>query len=109
MEAGCTLLQACFSHVLFSKVLLTEGIGLSFHCFYLNRMAEVETEFEPEQMHYALKCIELQMNRQRRSRWVSLDLDIVRVDGIIVHKDFDKYPFLRILTEDIEQKKNCNL
>ncbi|MBQ0030199.1 MAG: 2-amino-4-hydroxy-6-hydroxymethyldihydropteridine diphosphokinase [Paludibacteraceae bacterium] len=100
--AGEGMLAACFPGTKFSKVLKTKGIGLSYDCWYLNQMALVKTELNPTVLKNALKSIEKQCDRGRRYHAVTLDLDIVWVNGELVHKDFDKYPFLSELMEDFE-------
>lgn len=88
------LLSACFSSAVFSQVLRTEGIGLSYKCWYLNQMVRIQTTLDFKKMAFALKELEKQVGRVKDSRNVALDLDIVEADGVIVHKNYHKYPFL---------------
>ena len=88
------LLSACFSNAVFSQVLRTEGIGLSYKCWYLNQMVRIQTSLDLKKMAFALKELEKQVGRVKDSRNVALDLDIVEADGVIVHKNYHKYPFL---------------
>lgn len=88
------LISACFTNTSFSKILRTEGIGLSYQCWYLNQMVRIQSSLNHMQMTFALKELEKQAGRKRPSRNVVLDLDIVEEDGVIVHKDYEKYPFL---------------
>ncbi|MBO4331563.1 MAG: 2-amino-4-hydroxy-6-hydroxymethyldihydropteridine diphosphokinase [Paludibacteraceae bacterium] len=94
IRAANTLLSACFATASFSEVLRTEGIGLSYKCWYLNQMVRIQTTLDFKKMAFALKELEKQVGRVKDSRNVALDLDIVEADGVIVHKNYHKYPFL---------------
>lgn len=102
MRVGSSLLSVCFPKITFSCVLRTKGIGLSYDCWYLNRMAKIISSLDFVAMSRALKEIERQMARQHRSRYVTFDLDLVKIDGEIVHKDYNKYPFLSQLGKEVE-------
>lgn len=97
------LISACFPNSTFSKVLRTEGIGLSYQCWYLNQMVKIESSLNQDQMVFAMKELEKQVGRKKHSRNVALDLDIVEVNGTIVHKDYDKYPFLAQLRNSFNE------
>jgi 2-amino-4-hydroxy-6-hydroxymethyldihydropteridine diphosphokinase len=62
-----------------SSVEETEALGPVAQGPYLNQMAAVETELEPEELLDALHAIEREAGRMRRERWGprTLDLDIV--------------------------------
>jgi 2-amino-4-hydroxy-6-hydroxymethyldihydropteridine diphosphokinase len=62
-----------------SSVEETEPIGPVTQGRYLNQMAAVETELQPEELLDALHAIEREAGRARRVRWGprTLDLDIV--------------------------------
>ncbi|MBR6041782.1 MAG: 2-amino-4-hydroxy-6-hydroxymethyldihydropteridine diphosphokinase [Paludibacteraceae bacterium] len=94
IRAANTLLSACFATASFSEVLRTEGIGLPYQCWYLNQMVRIQSPLDYQKMVFALKELEKQAGRKKNSRNVVLDLDIVEVDGVIVHKHYNKYPFL---------------
>lgn len=65
-------------------------------------MAKIISSLDFVAMSRALKEIERQMARQHRSRYVTFDLDLVKIDGEIVHKDYNKYPFLSQLGKEVE-------
>ena len=62
-----------------SSIEETEPLGPVAQGPYLNQMAAVETELEPEELLDALHAIEREAGRMRRERWGprTLDLDIV--------------------------------
>ncbi len=94
------LLAKCFNQPVFSQALQTEGIGLSYQCWYLNQMVKVQSSLDPTTMVLALKSLEKQVGRKKHPHNVALDLDLVEVDGNIVHKDYNKYPFLAQLRQE---------
>ena len=57
-------------------------------------MVRIQSTLDYQKMVFALKELEKQAGRKKNSRNVVLDLDIVEVDGVIVHKHYNKYPFL---------------
>lgn len=93
-----------FDNIVFSCVLKTKGIGLSFDCWYLNQMAYVKSDLSDKQIKVVLNELEMALGRKHHSRIVSIDLDMVRFDDVIVHKDYDKYPFLKTLEDDLKRK-----
>lgn len=88
------LLSKCFCCECFSPVIETEGIGLSYQCWYLNQMVRIVSPLCVSELVLALKSLEKQVGRKKHPHNVAIDLDLVEADGVIVHKDYDKYPFL---------------
>lgn len=62
-----------------SRVEETAPVGPVAQGAFLNQMAELETELEPEDLLHHLLAIEAERGRERRVRWGprTLDLDIV--------------------------------
>lgn len=96
------LLSKVFRCASFSVILETEGIGLSYKCWYLNQMVEILSPLPFDTFKSALKDLEKQVGRKKHPHNVALDLDIVEVDGVIVHKDYSKYPFLAQLRKQFK-------
>lgn len=102
LEKGRELLCSTFENIKFSRELKNKGIGLSFECWYVNQMALVYSFVERNSMTDKLKSIEQTLNRKHHCKNVTLDLDLVKIDGEIVHKNYNMYPFLKELGDEIE-------
>lgn len=101
IPVAVSLISKCFPGAEFSRAMKTEGIGLSYQCWYVNQMVCFQSPLSSEQVRFAMKSLEKQVGRSFRPRIVELDLDVVEVDGVIVHKDYNKYPFLAQLRNDL--------
>ena len=97
------ILAQRFPEVLFSEVLQTDGVGVSEPCVYYNGVALIKDNADPESLKAFLKSAEERLGRRRGSSTVAIDLDIISVDGEIVHKDFGKYPFLKHLMAQVQK------
>lgn len=88
-----------------SSVEETEPVGPVAQGAYLNQMAAVETELEPEELLDALHAIERDAGRTRRERWGprTLDLDIVLFERqrvatprlVVPHPEIERRDFWR--------------
>ncbi len=106
-EAGITVVRA-------SRVAETEPVGIRDQPQFLNQVLEVETSLEPRPLLDALKRIEHELGRTRRTRWGprEIDIDILRYDGRVVdepglhipHAELQNRPFLLDLLEDFEAR-----
>ena len=66
-----------------SKALTLSGVD-STKPRYLNCVAEISTEYKPEQLLSALQAIELKHGRKKRERWGNrnIDIDIIKFGEI---------------------------
>jgi 2-amino-4-hydroxy-6-hydroxymethyldihydropteridine diphosphokinase len=88
-----------------SSIEETEALGPVVQGPYLNQMAAVETELEPEELLDALHAIERAAGRVRRERWGprTLDLDIVLFERqrvvterlVVPHPELERREFWR--------------
>lgn len=72
--------------------------GVRDQPLFLNMVIEVETELKPQEFLKLLKNVEIEVGRERSSRWGprSIDLDILLYDDIILNEDtlIIPHPFL---------------
>jgi 2-amino-4-hydroxy-6-hydroxymethyldihydropteridine diphosphokinase len=88
-----------------SSIEETEPLGSLAQGPYLNQMAAVDTELEPEELLDALHAIERAAGRLRRDRWGprTLDLDIVLFERqqvatqrlVVPHPELERRDFWR--------------
>lgn len=99
-----SILAERFPDIVFSEVLQTEGVGVKEPCVYHNGVALINDETDADELKSYLKATEKRLGRTRGTAVVAIDLDIISVDGAIVHKDFDKYPFLKPLMAQVQER-----
>lgn len=78
---------------------------------YLNQMVLVETILPPHDLLRALQAIESANGRERGARWGSrtLDLDIVRYDGLVLTTTELTLPHPGVATRDFWQRELAEL
>ena len=78
---------------------------------YLNQMVLVETALPPHDLLRALQAIEMANGRERRAQWGSrtLDLDIVRYDGLVLTTTDLTLPHPGVATRDFWQRELAEL
>ncbi len=78
---------------------------------YLNQMLLVETVLSPHDLLCALQAIETANGRERRVHWGSrtLDLDIVRYDGLVLTTTELTLPHPGVATRDFWQRELAEL
>ena len=78
---------------------------------YLNQMVLVETVLSPHDLLRALQAIETANGRERRAHWGSrtLDLDVVRYDGLVLTTTELTLPHPGVATRDFWQRELAEL
>jgi 2-amino-4-hydroxy-6-hydroxymethyldihydropteridine diphosphokinase len=78
---------------------------------YLNQMVLVETTLSPHDLLRALQAVESANGRERRARWGSrtLDLDIVRYDGVVLTTTELTLPHPGVATRDFWRRELAEL
>ena len=102
VETTFEFLKQEFDVISFSDIIPTRAVGMKVDCIFLNAVAKISTSMEPVQLKSFLKEIEKQMGRIPHSEDVLIDLDIILVDGKIIHEDYEKREYIRKLIGEIE-------
>jgi 2-amino-4-hydroxy-6-hydroxymethyldihydropteridine diphosphokinase len=77
---------------------------MKIDCVFFNAVARIKTSMKPALLKSLLKEIEKQMGRTPSSEEILIDLDIILVNGKIIHEDYMNRKFIRELIQTIE---NC--
>jgi 2-amino-4-hydroxy-6-hydroxymethyldihydropteridine diphosphokinase len=85
LEQACKALKESFSNVRFSHIYETEPVDLIDQPWFLNQVAEVQTDLSPESLLEWVQSFEVQMGRQRETPKGprTLDLDILLYDDMV--------------------------
>nr|WP_243277325.1 2-amino-4-hydroxy-6-hydroxymethyldihydropteridine diphosphokinase [Clostridium tepidum] len=96
-----------------SNIYETEPYGVLDQDNFLNGVAKIETNLEPENLIKELLDIEKQLDRVRKRRWGprTIDLDIIFYDDLIInekdlvipHKDMENREFVLKPLCDIDE------
>jgi len=70
-----------------SSIIETEPVGVLDQSRFLNGVAELDTDLEPDELLDALQGIERNLGRVRAERWGprAIDLDILLYDDRVIH------------------------
>ncbi|MBI3004513.1 MAG: 2-amino-4-hydroxy-6-hydroxymethyldihydropteridine diphosphokinase [Ignavibacteriales bacterium] len=81
-----------------SSVYQTEPVGNKDQPDFLNIVAEVESNFSPEDLLERLKSLEIRLGRKGRARWGprEIDIDILYADGVVVDTQDFKIPHAEV-------------
>lgn len=101
MTETSELLRKEFPDIVFSPVVPTKGIDVEIDCFFLNAAVRIKTTMNPNNLKIFLKEIEKKIGRTPHSPFVLIDLDIIMINGDVVHEDYENREFLRKLIEMI--------
>ncbi len=96
------LLTQRFEAVVFSAVIPTRAVDVSVDCRFFNAVASFQSLMSPVQLKSFLKEAEKEMGRKSSTEEVAIDMDIILVDGQIVHQDYENRAFIRALIRTIE-------
>ena len=101
VKTAFEFLKQKFDAVTFSGIIPTRAIGTKVDCTFFNAVAGIKTPVKPAQLKSLLKETEKEMGRIPNSEEVLIDLDIILVDGKIVHEDYENRGFIRDLITTI--------
>lgn len=100
-------IRETFPCVRFSSVRVTEpqGVGYPKELMFWNSVAVFDCNWGREPLKAWLKNLETREGRTdetRQKKIVPLDLDIIMIDGKIVHDDYERFGFLRNLIDELK-------
>ena len=101
VKTAFELLKQRFDAVVFSGIIPTRAVGTGVDCLFFNAVANIKTEINPVELKLFLKETEKKMGRIQHSEEVVIDLDIILVDGEVVHEDYTNRGFIRELIQTI--------
>ena len=98
-------IESEFSVAFFGRIIRTKGIDVDFECWYLNQVVRIKSSLDIDTMNRKLKAEERDVGRIHNDKRVAIDIDIVKYDGVVVHKKFDEFYFLSMLCDELEQSE----
>ncbi len=100
--AAFDFLAKKFEVIAVSSIIPTRAIDTKVDCQFFNAVVSLQTFTFPAQLKLLLKEIEIEMGRIPHSEEVVIDLDIILVDGVVVHEDYENRAFIRELIQTID-------
>jgi 2-amino-4-hydroxy-6-hydroxymethyldihydropteridine diphosphokinase len=101
IRTAFNILTQKFEAVVFSGIIPTRAVDTKVDCQFFNAVVSLQTPMQPAQLKSFLKETESKMGRIPCSEEVIIDMDIILVNGKVVHKDYENRAFIRELIETI--------
>ncbi|MBB3185937.1 2-amino-4-hydroxy-6-hydroxymethyldihydropteridine diphosphokinase [Microbacter margulisiae] len=108
IETVKALLIKAFKEVCFSAFEQTEAIGSHYQSPFYNGAGRFTSDFPLASVSALLKKLELQTGRlpaMKAMGIVPIDLDIIIFNNTIIHRDYDRFPFVRKAIDQLREKK----
>jgi len=103
IRTAFNLLTQRFEAVVFSAIIPTRAMDVKIDCQFFNAVVSLQTPILPAELKSFLKEAEKEMGRTSCSEEITIDMDIILVDGQIVHQDYENRVFIRELIQTIER------
>jgi len=91
-----------FEAVVFSEIIPTHAVGMEVDCQFFNAVVRFQTPMQLVELKLFLKETERKMGRTSCAEDVVIDMDIILVNGKVVHEDYENRTFIRELIQAIE-------
>jgi 2-amino-4-hydroxy-6-hydroxymethyldihydropteridine diphosphokinase len=108
IETIRSIFRENFSQVEFSVFVSTKAIGDHYKTPFYNGAARIITSLSPEALTTLLKQLETQAGRtpeMKAAGIVPIDLDIIVYNDAVIHRDYERFPFVRKAIDALWLKK----
>ena len=102
IQTAFNFLARRFEAVVFSAIIPTRAVDMKIDCQFFNAVVCLQTPMLLAQLKSFLKEAEKEMGRTPHSEEITIDMDIILVDGQVVHQDYENRAFIRELIQTIE-------
>jgi 2-amino-4-hydroxy-6-hydroxymethyldihydropteridine diphosphokinase len=87
-----------------SHCITSEPVGEKYKSPFYNRAVRLITEMDYESTISRFKQIEKELGRTPESKsngLIAMDIDLICWNGAVIHKDYDRFPFVKICIDEI--------